>query len=197
MNKSAISSSAAVKPRQPLIHIVQVLWNKSLQALNSITSPRKRILRELERVTIDDLSYKRCRGKVQQQSAGVKSVPPPAATVATTVETVVPAEVNGTAVITTGDEQRVTAASAKNCSYSITSLLGGKVDSRDDKLSSQYVPAPRITAHHHHQQQHHHRTTASDDGAAAAYAQDTVDGPVRPVDHMVNITINSILHMYK
>ncbi|GLV40174.1 Hairless [Carabus blaptoides fortunei] len=187
VNKSAIITSA-VKPRPSLIHIVQVLWNKSLQALNSITSPRKRILRELERVTIDDLSYKRCRGKVQQPTANVKTVPAPVASVAVTaVETVVPAEVNGSSVIATVDEQRVT---AKNCSYSITSLLGGKVDSRDDKLSSQYLSAPRITAHHHHHQQqqqqhhHHHRTTGNDDGATAAYTQDTVDGPVRPVDHM-------------
>lgn len=117
-----------VKPHQ-LMQIVQILWNKSLQVMNNITSPRKRILRELERVTIDDLSYKRCRGKVNQVLP--VSTAPPVITES--------AETNGSSV----EESRAT--SSKNCSYSITSLLSGKNEKRDDKLSSQFVPVPRMT----------------------------------------------------
>lgn len=113
-----------------LMQIVQILWNRC-QHVN-ITSPRKRILKELERVTIDDLSLKRCKSKVNQSlpvSAGPSLV---SAEQATT-------ETNGNS----GEETKAT--SSKNCSYSITSLL--KNDKRDDKLSSQLIPVHRMTHH--------------------------------------------------
>lgn len=137
-NKCVISAqpcrrnSNALDPNAKLMSIVQKLWNRSLHSMNNITSPRKRILRELERVTIDDLSYKRCRGKVNQ-------VLPAATTAQQTVADSIETNCNGSG------ETESKATSSKNCSYSITSLLSSKNDKRDDKLSSQSVPVPRMT----------------------------------------------------
>lgn len=125
-----VSVHPSVKPHQGLMQIVQQLWNKSLHMMNNITSPRKRILRELERVTIDDLSYKRCRGKVNQVL--------PVTTVQPAIVTTENVETNGSSV------EETKATSSKNCSYSITSLLSGKNEKRDDK-SSQFIPVLRMT----------------------------------------------------
>lgn len=129
-----LSVSPSVKRQKSLIQIVQRLWNKSLHVMNNITSPRKRILRELERVTIDDLSYKRCRGKVNHVL--------PVTTAHPTTITTEFIDTNGSSV--EESNVKVTATTSKNCSYSITSLLSGKNDRREDK-SSQFVPVPRMT----------------------------------------------------
>lgn len=99
-----------------------MLWSKTSNAVN-ITSPRKRILKEMERVTIDDLSLKRVKGK--------------------TVSTV--GQVLAEPVIETNGNVEEKATSSKNCSssYSITSLL--KSDKRDEKMSSQCTPVQRMT----------------------------------------------------
>lgn len=125
-----------VDPSVKLINIVQKLWNRSLHSMNNITSPRKRILRELERVTIDDLSLKRCKGKINQVL--------PATTTAQQVATD-SIETNGNGSGET--ESKATSSSSKNCSYSITSLLSSnnKNEKKEDKLSSQLVPVPRMT----------------------------------------------------
>lgn len=86
-----------------LMYIIDQLWNKSPQSVNNITSPRKRILRDLERVTIDDLSIynKRCRGKVNHQNKQP------------TVTVSVPQQIT-TVVCSTSTPLAVSAASANN-----------------------------------------------------------------------------------
>lgn len=134
------------KVKTSLMQIVQILLNKSQPVANSITSPRKRILKELERVTIDDLSLKRSKGKTQ----GVQ-VTSTASPQQVTAETVVVStiETNGNSnVVVKEEEPSSKATSSKNSnSYSINSLL--KNDKKDDsnKLSSQFVPVHRMTHH--------------------------------------------------
>ncbi|XP_044727741.1 protein hairless [Chrysoperla carnea] len=135
------------KRQKKLVDIVKLLWDKKPQINNYSTfksvlmsnirheqmvSPRKRILRELERVTIDDLSNKRSRAKPAQSITF---------STATTGSSPSRAH-NGTAE---------TSSSKNTSSYSITSLLGHK---KEEEVSN---PTPSIS----HTEYHNHSTQLS------------------------------------
>lgn len=236
------SSKNSLAPPVTLMYIVDQLWNKSPQSVNNITSPRKRILRDLERVTIDDLSIynKRCRGKVNhpnKQSTVTISVPQQITTVVCSTSTPLAVSsittstsssanihinnnnisnnnnnfsgsnnsnnVNGSSSNNPEEHYNRTATASasnvinppstptittKNCSYSITSLLGVKSEPSDDKFeqsSSHFKTstASRIT-HHDNLAAHSIRSSLKSNHSYGAGA-DAVDGPCSSVDMLI------------
>lgn len=141
-----VSKGVTRKPGQ-LVNILQKLWDRngasfkqikqtiSIDQHAAMVSPRKRILRELERVTLDDLYNKR-RAKVAQATSTAQVT-------STSTSTSVVQNGSSTVTVTTAPTQ----TSSKSCSYSIDSLLGN--NSTDTTDSSKQKAS--VTQHHRYQ----------------------------------------------
>lgn len=134
-----------------LANIIQRLWDRNGASIKQIkqtvsidqhaamVSPRKRILRELERVTLDDLYNKR-RAKVAQATSTAQV----AATSASTGVVHQNGSVAATTAVTT---MAPTQTSSKTCSYSIDSLLGNNsTDTTDSNKNKSSVTHQRYQA---------------------------------------------------